>query len=101
MMILLLFLTAFFMAGLSYSLSLCLPDEDVFQTVMNTIVLPIFFVSTALFPLEGISGGFRIAVMLNPFTHIINTLRTLFFEDSIDWPGHVLHCRTIFNIVRS
>ena len=85
LMVLLVFWTAFFMAGLSYSLSLCLPNEDVFHTVMNTIVLPIFFVSTALFPLDSIRGGFRIAIMLNPFTHIINCLRILVFESSIYW----------------
>lgn len=84
-MLLLLFLTAFFMAGISYSLSLCLPNEVIFETVMTTIVLPIFFVSTALFPLDSISGGLRVAVMLNPFTHIINNLRNLIFESSMDW----------------
>ncbi|MFP4698643.1 MAG: ABC transporter permease [Eubacteriales bacterium] len=85
LMYILIFLIAFFISGISYSLSLKLPNEDIFQTVMNTIVLPIFFVSTALFPLENITGGFRIAVLINPFTHIINNLRKLIFESSIDF----------------
>ena len=48
--ILLVFLTAFFMAGLTYAISLCLSNEVLYETVMNAIVLPIFFLSTALFP---------------------------------------------------
>ena len=42
LMLLLLFLTAFFMAGLAYAISLCLPNEVVYETVMNTIVLRSF-----------------------------------------------------------
>ena len=77
LMILLIFLTSFFMSGLAYFISLLLPNEVIYETIMNAIVLPIFFLSTALFPPESISGGLAIAVNLNPFTHIINSLRKL------------------------
>ena len=50
LILLLVFLTAFFMSGLAYAISLCLPNEVIYETVMNTIVLPVFFMSTALFP---------------------------------------------------
>jgi ABC-2 type transport system permease protein len=83
LMILLIFLAGFFMAGLAYSISLCLPNEVIYETVMNTIVLPVFFVSTALFPLEKSAGALRVAVMLNPFTHIINALRSLIYGKTI------------------
>lgn len=81
----LIFLTAFFMSGLSYAISLCLPNEAIYETIMNLIVISIFFTSTALFPMDSISGGLKIAVMINPFTHIINCLRNLILETSIDW----------------
>ncbi len=97
-MITLIFLTSFFMAGITYSLSLFLPNEAVFETMMTTIVLPIFFVSTALFPLDRISGAFRIAVMLNPFTHIINCLRSLLFESYIDW-NNILFAGGLFLVL--
>ena len=42
MILILIFLTAFFMSGLSYSISLILPNEVVFEMVMNAIVLPVF-----------------------------------------------------------
>lgn len=81
----LIFLTAFFVSGLSYAVSLCLPNEVIYETVMNLVVLSIFFTSTALFPVENISGGLKIAVMINPFTHVINCLRSLIVGTSIDW----------------
>lgn len=90
LMLPIIFLTAFFMSGLSYAISLCLPNEAIYETIMNLIVLSIFFTSTALFPMDSISGGLKVAVMINPFTHIINCLRGLIFEASIDWQSILL-----------
>ncbi len=71
----LVFLTAFFIAGFAYGASLVLPDEVMYETVMNAVVLPVFFLSTALFPAEDINGILKTAVNINPFTHVINILR--------------------------
>ena len=90
LMLPLIFLTAFFMSGLSYAISLCLPNEVIYETIMNLIVLSIFFTSTALFPMESISGILKIAVMINPFTHIINCLRSLILGTYIDWQNLLL-----------
>lgn len=79
----LIFLLAFFLSGLAYTISLCLPNEAVYETVMTVIVLPIFFLSSALFPPENLSGGLAVAVKLNPFTHVINALRSLIFGEKI------------------
>lgn len=83
LIVLLIFMTAFFIAGLAYAISLSLPNEIVYETVMNAIVLPVFFLSTALFPADSLTGGLEIAVNLNPFTHVINTLRTLILDGNI------------------
>lgn len=83
-----LFLTAFSISGLTYAISLSLPNQVIYETVMNAIVLPIFFLSTALFPADGLTGAFKIAVTLNPFTHVINVLRELIFSETI--PYHLL-----------
>ncbi|WP_204599105.1 ABC transporter permease [Clostridium pascui] len=90
LMMLLIFFTAFFMSGLSYAISLCLPNEAIYETIMNLIVLSIFFTSTSLFPMNSISGWLKIAVMINPFTHIINCLRSLIFVTYIDWQSLLL-----------
>ncbi|MEA4987319.1 MAG: ABC transporter permease [Anaerovorax sp.] len=84
LMLPIIFLTAFFMSGISYTISLCLPNEAIYETIMNLIVLSIFFTSTALFPMDNISGGLKIAVTINPFTHVINCLRNLILGTSID-----------------
>ena len=83
LIILIVFMTAFFISGLTYTISLCLPNEVIYETEMNAIVLPIFFLSTALFPAENLSGGLAVAVHINPFTHVINALRSLFFDATI------------------
>lgn len=69
-------LTSFFVSNLAYSVSLILPNEVIYETVMNAIVLPVFFVSTALVPEEGLHGKLQILVKINPFTHVINSLRS-------------------------
>lgn len=89
LIILIIFLTAFFISGLCYGVSLCLPNEVIYETVMNAAVLPIFFLSTALFPADALTGALKIAVNLNPFTHIINTLRELMLYGNID-PKRIL-----------
>ena len=98
LMILLIFMTAFFMSGLAYSISLFLPNEVIYETIMNAIVLPIFFLSTALFPTENLSGGLAAAVMLNPFTHIINALRSLIFGETILF-GDILPVIALFAVM--
>lgn len=98
LMILLIFMTAFFMSGLTYTISLLLPNEVIYETIMNAIVLPIFFLSPALFPLENLSGGLKIAVMLNPFTHIINALRSLIFGETILF-GDILPVIALFAVM--
>ena len=72
------------MARLSYSISLILLNEILYETVMNAIVLPVFFLSTALFPADGISGILKAAININPFTHVINVLRDLILYGTVN-----------------
>lgn len=80
----LIFSTAFFMSGLSYSISLILPNEIIYETVMNAIVLPIFFLSTALFPADNINGVLAVIINMNPFTHMIYVLRSIVLYGTIE-----------------
>lgn len=79
--ILLVFLTAFFMASVAYGISLILPNEMIYETIMNAIVLPIFFLSSALFPIDRINGFLKVIINLNPFTHVINSIRAIMFDE--------------------
>lgn len=82
---LLIFLTAFFVASFSYGVSLILPNEIVYETVMNAIVLPTFFLSSALFPVDKIEGVLKVLIHLNPFTHVIDCLRFIILTGEIPY----------------
>ena len=82
--VILIFLMSFFMAGICYAISLILPNEVMYETVMNAIVLPIFFLSTALFPANNIHGVLATVIDINPFTHVINIIRSLILYERLD-----------------
>ena len=82
--VILILLTAFFMANLAYSISLILPNEVIYETVMNSIVLPIFFMSTALIAQSDLKGKLKFIVELNPFTHVINILRDVLLYGKVN-----------------
>jgi ABC-2 type transport system permease protein len=52
-----------------------LQDMQGFQLIMNFIVLPLFFFSSALFPLPDLPGAVRLAVRLNPLSYGVDGLR--------------------------
>ncbi|MNP16527.1 ABC-2 type transporter [compost metagenome] len=78
-------LTVFFVASLSYALSMIFKTENSFLAIVNTLTLPIFFVSTSLMSYEHIPAGYKIPVSINPFTYVINCIRDLILQNHIDW----------------
>lgn len=82
--LLLLILTAFLISNLAYSISLKLPNEILYETVMNIIVLPLFLASTALFPIENVHGFMRIVILLNPLSHVINVIRDILLYQELN-----------------
>lgn len=82
--ILIIFLNALSLSSVTYAISLSLPNEVVYETAMNAIVLPVFFLSTALFPSDALTGWLKVTVNLNPFTHVINLLRILMIEGNVE-----------------
>lgn len=71
------------MATMAFGISLVLPSEMMYETLMNAIVLPIFFLSSALFPVEQIGGILKILININPFTHVINSIRLIVLTSTI------------------
>jgi ABC-2 type transport system permease protein len=68
-------LIAIVFSGLGTAIGSQLQDMQGFQLVMNFLVMPIFFVSGALFPLEGIPAALGLATRLDPLTYGIDGLR--------------------------
>lgn len=90
LIIFILFLCVFFVASFSYIMSFVLPDENAFIGLMNTITLPLFFVSTALMPAEQLPAFFQVAAKINPFSYVINCIRGLILTKSVVWKDILL-----------
>jgi ABC-2 type transport system permease protein len=54
-----------------------LQDMQGFQLIMGFLVMPLFFLSGALFPLTGLPTGLMVATRINPLTYGIDALRAL------------------------
>lgn len=72
------FLIAFLFTAFGTALASRLEDMQGFQLIMNFVVMPIFFLSGALFPLEGLSKALSIVAALNPLSYGIDGLRGVF-----------------------
>lgn len=82
---------------LSYAVSYLFQDENPFIALVNALMLPLFFLSTALMPLEAMPSVFQTLVRLNPLTYIINVLRSLLLEKEIAWGNiTILVCVMLF-----
>lgn len=68
-------LTALLFTGVGTALGSVLPDFQGFQLVMNFLVMPIFFLSGALFPLTNIPRAMRIVAALDPLSYSVDGLR--------------------------
>jgi ABC-2 type transport system permease protein len=55
-----------------------LQDIQGYQLIMNFITMPLFFFSSALFPVSGLFGPLALAVQLNPLTYGVDGLRGAF-----------------------
>jgi len=85
LIILLLSAVIFFVAGISYAMSMLIPDENAFIAMINTITLPMFFLSTALLTREQAPAIFKVFISINPFTYAIDSFRNLINDYSVNW----------------
>jgi ABC-2 type transport system permease protein len=71
-------LIAVVFAGLGTAIGSTLQNMQGFQLIMNFLVMPIFFLSGALFPLDNIPTALSIVTKLDPLTYGIDGLRGAF-----------------------
>lgn len=69
------FLIALLFTGLGTAIASFLEDMQGFQLIMNFLVMPLFFLSGALFPLVGLPKFLEIITKLNPLTYGVDSLR--------------------------
>ena len=75
-------LTAFVFAGLGMAIGSMLQDIQGMQLIMNFVVLPIYFLSGALFPLEGLPSVLTVLTRIDPLTYGIDALRNVLIGTS-------------------
>lgn len=68
-------ITAILCTALGTAVGSVLQDMQGFQLIMNFIVLPLFFFSSALFPVPNLPPAVRLAVRLNPLSYGVDGLR--------------------------
>lgn len=95
---------AFMLGALGLLLSVHVKQLENFAGTMNFVIFPMYFMSTALYPLwklqeSGAEWVYHLA-RLNPFTHAVEWLRfALYGKDPGMAPYVVLGCAAIFFIV--
>jgi len=76
-------LIALFFTALGTAIASLLDDMQGFQLIINFLVMPLFFLSGALFPLQGVPKFIEIIAKINPLAYGVDGLRgTLSFANS-------------------
>ena len=80
--VLVMFLVALLFTALGIAIASPLNDMQGFQLIMNFLVMPLFFLSGALFPLEGAPKILTIIAGLDPLSYGIDAFRALLIGTS-------------------
>ncbi|QQR55328.1 ABC transporter permease [Candidatus Peregrinibacteria bacterium] len=80
--ILIMFLLALLFTSLGIMIASLLEDMQGFQLIMNFLVMPLFFFSGALYPLEGLPKVLDIIAKINPLSYGNDALRGVLIENS-------------------
>jgi ABC-2 type transport system permease protein len=80
--VLLMFLIASLFSALGITVASFVRDMQGFQLVMNFLVMPMFFLSGALFPLTNIPLLLRILATVDPLSYGVDGMRTLLIDSS-------------------
>ena len=76
------FLIALFFTGLGTAIASVLEDFQGFQLIMQFLIMPLFFLSGALFPLQGLPKVFSSVASLNPLSFGVDGLRSSLINGS-------------------
>lgn len=71
------FLVSLLFTALGMAIASLLEDMQGFQLIMNFLVMPLFFLSGAIFPLNGLPAALDIIVKIDPLSYGIDSFRIL------------------------
>ena len=69
------FLTALVFTSIGTAIASILEDMQGFQLVMNFLIMPVFFLSGALFPINQLPSSIKVITKINPLTYGVDGLR--------------------------
>jgi len=69
------FLVAMAFTAFGTAIASRMQDMTAFPLIINFLIMPIFFLSGALFPLEGLPSGINLVVKLNPLSYGVDGVR--------------------------
>lgn len=78
------FLIAILFTALGTAIASKIDDMQAFPLVMNFLVMPLFFLSGALFPIKDLPAVFAVAVRLNPLSYGVDAIR-----ETLVGQGHI------------
>lgn len=73
--ILVMFLIAFAITGLGIAIAARMKEMEGFQMIVNFVIMPIFFLSGALFPLDRLPPWLTVLTRIDPLTYGVDLLR--------------------------
>jgi len=73
------FSMAFALTALGFALAWRMESAQAFHAIVNLLLIPLWLLSGALFPVNGASGWIRWIMRLNPLTYGLDVLRTALF----------------------
>lgn len=76
-----LFVTALGLTALGLVMASRMPSMESFQIVMNFLVMPMWLLSGAFFPLRGAPGWMEALMRVDPLTYGVDALRGVIFAD--------------------
>ncbi len=76
------FVMAFALTSLGLAIAARMTSMEAFQVVMNFLVVPMWLLSGAFFPLRGVPGWMGALMRVNPLTYGVDALRGVLYEGS-------------------
>jgi ABC-2 type transport system permease protein len=73
---------SFELTALGFAIAWPMDSTQAFHAVVNVLLIPLWLLSGALFPLSGAAGWMRFCMLLNPLTYGVEALRGSLFPDA-------------------
>src|SRR5271163_4394199 len=73
---------SFELTALGFAIAWPMDSTQAFHAIVNMLLIPLWLLSGALFPLSGAAGWMRFCMLLNPLTYGVEALRGALFPDA-------------------